>query len=62
MDIDFDRYDIQFKSKILENDIIYVYKKDNQILIYVINTSRDEMINLYRNGYDDLFDIVEKVI
>jgi hypothetical protein len=62
MDIDFDRYDIQFKSKILENDIIYVYKKGNQILIDVINTGRDEMINLYRNGYDDLFDIVEKVI
>lgn len=62
MDIDFDKYDIQFKSKILENDVIYVYKKSNQISIDVINTSRDEMINLYRNGYDDLFDLVEKVI
>lgn len=62
MDIDFDKYDIQFKSKILENDIIYVYKGGSQILIDVINTSRDEMINLYRNRHVDLFDIVEKVI
>lgn len=62
MDIDFEIYDIFFKDKILENDIIYVYKFGNTMQIDVLNTQRDEMINLYKNGYQDLFNIVEKVI
>lgn len=61
MDINFEMYDIFFKDKILENDFIYVYKSGNTIQIDVINTQRDEMINLYKNGYQDLFNIVEKI-
>lgn len=61
MDINFEMYDIFFKDKILENDIIYVYKFGNTMQIDVFNTQRDEMINLYKNGYQDLFNIVEKI-